>query len=267
VAVAYQGFAAVYIGWWKQQGVVVHPLWAVGFGAALVYATVYNLWLKQRLKRSKWETEERRRARSLSVSISRVAACARAGKFTPVDLDQVEHGLLAAIKSEVEAVVVDTEGIYLNVTLLIEDPTDATRLYGLNRAELDRDLHKSYPKDVMIAWRAMETGTFAYEPRFETREPYRSILAIPIVLSDAGSTATSLGALSIDSEREHHFDDREQRIERKLLPYVTLLKLVLVYRQLVMRGHGGGHIVISARPARRRSERHFPCSELRPGRT
>lgn len=231
LAIVFQGLVTAYIGLYRQMGVVVHPLWACSFAVALVYTTLYNLWLRQLFRRKKWEREERRRSQSISVSISRLAACVRAGSFGPVDLEQIEHNLLMAVLSEIEAIVVDTEGIYLNVTLLIENPSAPDRLYGLNRARRDRDLYKSYPKGGMVAWSAMESGKLAYNPSFDSTEPYRAILALPILLRE-GEGTRSLGAISIDSEKDHHFDDREKKIELKLLPHMTLLKLVLVYREL-----------------------------------
>jgi hypothetical protein len=211
----------------------IHPIHAWIFPVALVYSTLHRLYLKGRFQSPKWAAEEARRAGALGVAVSRLAMCTRANQFSGVDAEIVERGLLSAMLSEVESIVVDSHGIYLNVNLLIEDRNNPARMFCLNRANLDREPHKTYPKDQMVAWQAMQSQNLVYEPSFKSaggaEKPYRSILAIPILLRD-GDVTTSLGAVSIDSQKDDEFQGLEAKVERRLLPYVTLLKLVLVYR-------------------------------------
>ena len=145
----------------------------------------------------------------------------------------MEHGLLTAMLSEVEAVVVDVEGIYLNMTLLIEDTQRPhAALWAQSRQQRSRYWSKkAIPRWTWWLGERWKQAATPTTPRSRPPKPYHSILAVPILLRDAAGLPSSLGAVSIDSEKEHHFDYLEQRIERKLLPYVTLLKLVLVYRQ------------------------------------
>lgn len=226
IALLYQVGASGLLAWDK--AVKVEPgAWTVGLLAAAVgYSTLHKLVLKDRFKPKKWSIEEQRRAEAIGVAVSRLADGVRRNRMNEADLDRVERGLLEAMQSEVEAVVVDTEGIYLNVNLLIER-RDGAALFCLNRADLHRDVHGSYPKDTMIAWRAMEAGRAKYEPDFrgDGTRPYRSILAMPITMGDR-----SIGAISIDSANLDHFRGAEGKIAQRLLPYVVLMKLALVYR-------------------------------------
>jgi hypothetical protein len=237
-ALVYQVWVAVNLGLSRIQTppTAIHAAHAWVFPVALLFSTLHRVWLKEWFQNPKWAAAEAHRAEALGVAISRLAACSQADTFTGVDAGAIEQGLLGAMLSEVESIVVDTQSIYLNVTLLVEDRADPTRLFCLNRAKLTRDLHTTYPRVGMLAWRAMEDQRLAYEPSFTPPvgapkpPPYKSILAIPILFRD-GSVTTSLGAISIDSAKEGEFDGLEAKIERRLLPYVTLTKLVLVYRR------------------------------------
>ncbi|HXK58289.1 MAG TPA: hypothetical protein PLP42_00205, partial [Acidobacteriota bacterium] len=85
--------------------------------AALVFNAVYPLIPKPKVK--KWRQEEIRRVRFISVAISQLTSSARSRRFVQTEFDRITQGLLAAIRSEVEALVLDTEGIYINVNLLV----------------------------------------------------------------------------------------------------------------------------------------------------
>jgi len=185
-----------------------------------------------KVRKRKWIEEDVRRARSISVAVSRIASGIAADQLREVELHQVSHGLLVAIRSEIETLVLDTEGIYVDVNLLVPDPSSDARLLVLNRANPDRHLNVSYKKEGMLVWETMQTGRYAYDPDFKSddEKPYRSILAFPLIFENKDRTIKALGGISIDSSKAHHFDGLEKRLETKLLPYLTLLKLVLVCR-------------------------------------
>jgi hypothetical protein len=214
---------------WLTTTISVGPWQGWLFLIALIYSTTHRLWLKGRFQARKWSSEERRRVVSIGVAVSRIAACVSRNEFTERVLADVERGLLEAMQSEVEALVVDAHAIYLNATLLVEDPRDGDLLLCLNRGVASRPMHRTYFKPAMVAWRAMTERRLVYEPEFvpPANAPYHCVLAIPIISTDMGP---SLGAVSIDSEQAHHFDGLESRIELKTLPYIELLKLVLAYR-------------------------------------
>jgi len=155
---------------------------------AMCYTTIYPFLPKTTKK--KWIQEEVRRAKSLGVAVSRLASEIDLGELTDVSSDRIIQGLLVSIRSEVEAIVVDTEGIYINVNLLMPHPTEETKLVVKNRANLDRDLDVPYDKSNLVVWRAMETKKAAYEPNFESKgeKPYRCILAFPIVFERSDGT-------------------------------------------------------------------------------
>ena len=210
---------------------VPHP-WL--FFLALSYATAHRLILRDRFQGRKWQAEAARRSEFLAVGISALANAFQSGCYTEVAIDRIEHNILQAMLSEVEATVLDSQGVYINLNLLVEDPTDAQMLLCLNRARRNRPLHSRYPKGQMAAWLAMRERQREYVPEFtaDLSKPYRCILAYPVLSRDGGSDA-AIGAISIDSAVLHHFDGCEAILETKLLPHLTLLKLLLIIR----RGH------------------------------
>lgn len=207
------------------------PLWsAILFALAMGYTTVHRLFLRGRFQAKKWFAASLNRAETLHVAISRLARGLRMKALDAMTVDQVENSLLIAMKSEIEAEVVDAQGIYLNVTLLIDDPKAKDRLYCLNRANRNRELYVSYKKDGMVAATAMQTQKYAHEAnKAYEGKPYRSILAFPIILR--GESEESVGAVSIDSSQPYHFEGRETKIEMRILPYLGLIKLALVLRE------------------------------------
>jgi hypothetical protein len=199
--------------------------------AALVFNAVYPLIPKPKVK--KWRQEEIRRVRFISVAISQLTSSARSRRFVQTEFDRITQGLLAAIRSEVEALVLDTEGIYINVNLLVPAEDDpANKLTVLNRANLDRPVHVSYSRSNMLIARAMDLKQMVYEPDFSLQDkPYRSILALPLLFEERGQVIDVLGVVSIDSERPDHFCGIQKALEVRVTPYLSLLKLALVCRE------------------------------------
>lgn len=77
----------------------------------------------------------------------------------------------------------------------------------------------------------MQTRTKEYVPRFEMEgKDYRCILALPLVIETATGDDVSIGVVSIDSGQANDFDGLIDRIEIRLLPYLSLLKLALSMR-------------------------------------
>jgi hypothetical protein len=191
---------------------------------------LYGLLPKGILAKKKWIEEDVRRSKSIAVAVSKIGSGLERGHLTETELHQIEQGILVAIRSEVEAQVLDTEGIYINATLLISDPANSDMLLVKNRAIPDRMLNLTYRKETMLVWNSMQLRSPMYVPDFQgdDTKPYRSILAFPI-LHETPGRLTALGAVSVDSSRSHHFDGLQKKLETKLLPYLTLLKLVLVW--------------------------------------
>lgn len=233
IALLYQGYVSVALAASQVQSGTVNPIHGFFFVAAFTYSFIHRAWLKDLFQKKKWKTESIRRSQAIAVALSMLANCVRNGKFSAITLHQIEQGLLFAMKSEVETVLGDSEGIYLAVNLIVEDRQSSESLLVLNRSNVDRDLYKTYPKaDSMIAWRAMSNQAFNYEPKYrqDSSKPYRAILAFPIVSHDDGKTK-SLAAISIDSSITGHFDGHENKLETTLLPYLSIQKLILTYRQ------------------------------------
>nr|WP_281719506.1 hypothetical protein [Nitrosomonas nitrosa] len=233
IALGYQGYISVIIAASKLGKDAVGPIHGALFLAAFAYTFVHRGLLKDLFQKKKWKAESIRRSQAIGVALSQLANNVRTNKFTTTSLHQIEQGLLSAMKSEVESVLGDSEGIYLSVNLIVEDRPSTELLIVLNRSNLDRELYKTYPKDdSMIAWQAMKANGFKYVSNYkqDNGKPYRSILAFPIV-SHADGKPQSLGAISIDSSIAGHFDGHENKLETVLLFYISIQKLILTYRQ------------------------------------
>src|SRR5262249_2753584 len=131
-SIAYQFWLSIWLASVRiptnKTGAVISPVYGWAFVAATAYSFLHRVWLKDLWKHRKWRTEEVRRGQALAVAVSRLAAAVRRGDFRPGELDSVERGLLGAMKSELEAIVGDPHGIYVNVNLMVLDPTNAARL-------------------------------------------------------------------------------------------------------------------------------------------
>jgi hypothetical protein len=195
---------------------------------ALVIPSIQTL--IPRFAKKRWITEDVKRARSVGVAVSRLAAGIRSGAFSEVELHQVFLGLLTAIRSQVEALVADTEGIHIKVCLVVPDPQDETRLLVLSRSDGDRRYPVSYPREDLVAWSAIQSRRFSYSRSLPPREgkEYKCIIAYPILSDEGRGNIRPLGSVSIDSTRSHHFDGLEGKMETRLLPYIQLLQLSLI---------------------------------------
>jgi len=126
------------------------------------------------------------------------------------------------------------------VTLMVEDEVNCENLRVLNRANTDRP-NPSYPKATLQVWTAMVEMRFVYVPEFESAgKDYRCIFALPIIIEERVGR-TSIGVVSIDSGRPHDFDGLEEKLELKLLPYISLLKLLLSLRGLYGGNNANNH--------------------------
>lgn len=234
VAITYQFAASAWFAWARTEATTINPIYAWIFVLATCYSFAHRVWLKDLFKKKKWNIESSRRTQGIAIALSRLANGVRSNQFTPIELHQIELGLLNAMKSEVESLLGDSEGMYLAVNLIVEDHVNPLCLYALNRTNLDRELYKTYPKsDSMVAWKAMKTKARSYDADFNTNgeKPYRAILAFPII-SHIGGKTKSVGAISIDSSAPRHFDGYEDKLELVLTPYIAMEKLVLTYREL-----------------------------------
>jgi hypothetical protein len=213
--------ASKYLGWASPE----RYRWFITFIFAFIYGQVFPY--LPRTKSKKWHKAEISRLKSTNVAISQITACIRENRFQDADLLDISGRLLKAIQLEVEALVVDSEGIYINATLMIEDVVNPDNLRVLNRAKSDR-ANPSYPKKDLLVWAAMEEKQRKYLAECSwANKDYHCILALPIVIENIDGAAQSIGVVSIDSGRQHDFDDIDEQIETRLLPYVSLLKLLL----------------------------------------
>lgn len=108
-ALVYQVWVAVNLGLSRIQDppTVIHAVHAWVFPVALTFSTLHRVWLKEWFQNPKWAAAEAHRAEALGVAISRLAACSQANAFSGVDAGAIEQGLLGAMLSEVESIVVD----------------------------------------------------------------------------------------------------------------------------------------------------------------
>jgi hypothetical protein len=144
------------------------------------------------------------------------------------DFGEIARGLLTAIRFDVETLVADQTGFYINVSLLVEDWEDEEKLRVVARANPSR-INRSYFKRDLFVATAMEEQKVRFESNFaQAGKPYRSILAIPMILEGEASLQT-IGVISIDSGRRGEFyQEVAINLEQRLSPYVNLLGLLLV---------------------------------------
>ena len=181
--------------------------------------------------RAKWAAVQRTRTEATNVAISSLAACVRASQCSPVQFQDITRRLLTAMRQEIEQFIADTEGIYINVSLLAQDDARPDFLRVLNRANDDRPL-SVYPKGDLSVWHAMKECRVIYVPRYtDPTKEYSSILALPILLEDELGNQESIGVVSIDSGRPQEFDDQVDELRLRMLPYLSLLKLALSVRR------------------------------------
>lgn len=149
-----------------------------------------------------------------------------------------QRDALDLITSYVRGHRADHNGTIIFANLLVEDGDD---IVVVARDKEHRVPLARYPKEGMIAWKAMQTGntqicsdaTKLLAPGREMS--YRSILAIPI-----RNDERILGVVSIDSSLPYHFDLEVDALERALAPYVCLLGWTL---------HRVAHSIPSTQPS------------------
>lgn len=184
----------------------------------------------------KWVIEDLRRTKALSVAISELGSAIWNHELQPENKNSIVSRLLGSIKSEVEGLVGDHESILLNVGLLLE--ADQGELRVACRTNLDRPM-ATYKKSELFVSAAMRTGEVCYEPCCDLPgKAYKAILGIPLVSGAEGERLSTTGVVSIDSSRAHCFDGITEVIESKTLPYVSLLKLVIIAEESL--GRKGG---------------------------
>ena len=200
-------------------------VWLGAYFLSLLFAAVIPFVPKA--KRAKWVAVEKTRTEATNVAISELASCVRVGICTHVNFQDITRRLLTAMRQEIEQFVADTDGIYINVSLMVPDRARADCLRVLNRANDNRPF-SVYPKSDLGVWVAMQKCRPEYIAEYDNpAKEYRSILALPIIVEDDFEAPTSIGVVSIDSGRAGEFDDQVDDVNLRMLPYLSLLKLSL----------------------------------------
>jgi hypothetical protein len=231
--------------------VVVFTLWMAtakitawsGPGARAFWVFVFALgittvqpYLPKRVS-TKWIVEDVRRNLATGVAVSGITSAIWNRQLRPEQKHDLFVRLLSAIKSEVEGITGDNEGIYFNVSLLSLDENGGT-LTVVCRANPDRPL-RSYRVVDMLVSQTLSTGKMFYEPDCKLADkPYKAILGIPLVSVHENCKPLVHGIVSIDSAQAHCFDGLLEDIENKILMYISILKLVITADEALRRGGG-----------------------------
>jgi hypothetical protein len=116
----------------------------------------------------------------------------------------------------------DLEGSAIYANLLVEN---GEYMMVIARNESHRILPGRYPKENLLAWRALESG----RPKLlgdlgetEANPLYRSILALPVTWR-----GIPVGVVTVDSQLSHHFDRDFQSLTDELNPFVAMLAWTL----------------------------------------
>jgi hypothetical protein len=211
-----------------------HLVWYGLFLGTLGFSTVHP-YLPKPISQ-KWVKEDLRRTRALGVAVSEITSAMWNRAMKPDQLQALFAKLLSTVKSEIEDMTGDQQGMYLNVSLFLQDGDD--RLRAVCRANPDRG-HSSYKRGELLISECLKSGQTFYEPDFKSADkPYKSIFAVPLLFKPENSRTCPAGILSIDSEESHAFDHLKDEIETKTLPYVSLLTLAIVTDQTLKNGKG-----------------------------
>lgn len=200
------------------------------FFASVVYSALHGFIMPLTSTLStRWSAHENKTASYLANSIEQIRhSLGESIPFDALHRERFIHGILTTINAHVERWIVESAGMYINVSLLIEDPADSSRLSVIARAHPDRP-NVSYPKGSLFAWgKCWKPKTVYYVAEFSDKsKPYKSILLVPLKIQAANGNKSVVGVISIDSSKAHHFDGLEHEIESKLLPELSLLKLAI----------------------------------------
>jgi hypothetical protein len=148
------------------------------------------------------------------VAVSGITSAIWNHQLRPEQKQDLFVRLLSAIKSEVEGITGDNEGIYFNVSLLSLDANGGT-LTVVCRANPDRPL-RSYRVEEMLVSQTLSTGKMFYEPDCKLADkPYKAILGMPLVSVHENCKPLVHGIVSIDSAQAHCFDGLLEDIENK----------------------------------------------------
>jgi hypothetical protein len=210
--------------------------WFLIYVVSAFYAAIVPLLPKK--PSQKWIAEEQKRAEMVGVALSKLSIGIVSRNLRTAEFKDIVTGLLQAMKSEVQAIAGDKEGIYTNVTLLIHD-CELDKLRVLSRADLNRP-EAVYERKALHVAESLKDGRRRYFPKLDLQDkPYCCILGVPL-LSQLPSGLESIGVISIDSSEPHYFDSRDQKIEAKLQPYIAMLKLAILFEKEFGEGRRNG---------------------------
>lgn len=143
-------------------------------------------------------------------------------------IERFQREALELIANYVRDHRADHKRTQIYVNLLVEDGDD---LVVLRRDVPHRARSARYPKGGMLAWKVLQEGDAATTgdvysdfPDTPAKKPYRSILALPVVLE---AERITVGVVSIDSSRPYHFESDFLNLVKGLMPYVALLAWTL----------------------------------------
>jgi hypothetical protein len=200
------------------------------FFASVIYSAFHGFAMPLTSTLStRWSAHETKTASYLANSIEQIRhSLGQPVAFDPLYRERFIYGILTTINAHVERWIVESAGMYINVSLLVEDPEDSSRLAVIARAHPDRP-NVSYPKGALFAWReCWKPKRVHYVAEFsDATKPYKCILLVPLKIQAANGNTSVVGIISIDSSKAHHFDGLENEIEGKLLPELSLLKLAI----------------------------------------
>ena len=205
--------------------------------AAVLFVPIYRTYLISRFRNRRLESLEKDRPIVLSSAIGQLSHLMRAadGREREMLVAHAQRRLLSAILTEVESLVVDTEGVYVEVNLLVPHPTDEDQLRCIERAKSRRDIPKDYAKKGMLAWRCIDEISRQHEPDYEPErgQQYRSILCFPLYVRPPGTDdlVHVFGAVSVDHGKAFEFDGIEDDLEERISPYLRLLEHLFVLQE------------------------------------
>lgn len=205
--------------------------------ACVIFVPFYRTFLVRKFPNKRLEQLRKDRPVILSSAIGQLNHLLHGGGDVQVwvDVSQAQRKILNAILGEVESLVADMEGVYVEVNLIVPHPTDDTQLRCIERARSRRDIPRDYPRKGMLVWRCMDELSRQHQPDYrpERGQQYRSIICFPLYSRPrwAEDLTDVFGAVSIDHGEPFEFDGIEDELEERIAPYLRLLEHLFVMQR------------------------------------
>jgi hypothetical protein len=215
------------------------PGWAAYclFAPSVIFIAIKGYLPRQTSK--KFVDEDQKRTEITGTTISAIASALRNRYITPERKLKLVIDVLQAIKYQVERITAERDSNVYDVTFLSYDEA-RQRLTEIVHTTSGRS-EKTFVKESREFAVVLDNQRFYYERRCADSASSRSIFASPVI-SISGEETLKLGIVTIESAKAHFLDGLEEKTDTQVLPYLNLLKLILILDQAFNNGDGRSNV-------------------------